>query len=290
MNTQSNTARTMKRHTALLSPLAALLLLATATPAFCAGIQVKSGEKIAFLGDSITASGWSNPAGYVRLVMAGLAANGVQAEAIPAGVGGNKSNQMLARLEQDVISKKPQWMALSCGVNDIIGRKGGVPFDDAEAAAKTYIKYKEDEPSKGTFVRNVTAMMKQVKAAGIRPVLLTVTVIQEDLNGGDNQTLVHFNDFLRKLGREEKIPVADVNALFQDRLRAVNTPNVKVLTTDGVHMKVEGNRLMAIGVLRAFGLNKKELGKAEAAWAPLIAQAKDAEEKTAKAAAGAAGK
>jgi lysophospholipase L1-like esterase len=197
---------------------------------------------------------------------------------------------MLARLEQDVISKKPQWMALSCGVNDIIGRKGGVPFDDAEAAAKTYIKYKEDEPSKGTFVRNVTAMMKQVKAAGIRPVLLTVTVIQEDLNGGDNQTLVHFNDFLRKLGREEKIPVADVNALFQDRLRAVNTPNVKVLTTDGVHMKVEGNRLMAIGVLRAFGLNKKELGKAEAAWAPLIAQAKDAEEKTAKAAAGAAGK
>src|SRR4051794_33241388 len=48
-----------------------------------AEILVKSGEKIAFLGDSITQGGWSNPTGYVRLVMAGLEANGVKAEAIP---------------------------------------------------------------------------------------------------------------------------------------------------------------------------------------------------------------
>jgi hypothetical protein len=267
--------------------LATLLLIAISTPALRAEILVKSGEKIAFLGDSITAGGWGSPAGYVKLVMAGLAANGVQAEAIPAGVGGNKSNQMLARLDQDVISKKPQWMTLSCGVNDIIGRKGGVPFDDAEAAAKTYIKYKEDEPPKGTFVRNVTAMMEQVKAAGIRPVILTVTVIQEDLKGADNQTLVSFNDFLRKLGREQNIPVADVNELFQERLKAVNTPNVKILTTDGVHMKVEGNHLMAVGVLKAFGLNEEELRKAEAAWAPLLVQAREAEEAALAAAAAA---
>jgi len=71
-------------------------------------IAVKSGDKIAFLGDSITAAGWENPAGYVRLVMAGLAANGIIAEAVPTGVNGHKSDQMLARLETDVLGKKPQ--------------------------------------------------------------------------------------------------------------------------------------------------------------------------------------
>ena len=87
-------------------------MLASA-PHLVAEIKVKSGDKIAFLGDSITQGGWSNPAGYVRLVIAGLEANGVHAEPVPAGISGHKSDQMLARLEKDVLSKKPQWMTLS---------------------------------------------------------------------------------------------------------------------------------------------------------------------------------
>src|SRR6476620_5440369 len=79
-------------------------------PVASAEIADKSGEKIAFLGDSITAGGWGNPLGYVRLVMAGLEANGVKAEAVPAGISGHKSNQMLARLQKDVLDKKPNWM------------------------------------------------------------------------------------------------------------------------------------------------------------------------------------
>src|SRR5882672_9740956 len=66
-----------------------------------AEIAVRSGEKIAFLGDSITEGGWGNPLGYVRLVMAGLEANGIKAEAVPAGISGHKSDNMLARLERD---------------------------------------------------------------------------------------------------------------------------------------------------------------------------------------------
>src|SRR5580765_7304015 len=61
-----------------------------------AEIEIKSGEKIAFLGDSITEGGWGNPRGYVRLVMAGLEANGVKADAVPAGISGHKSDNMLA--------------------------------------------------------------------------------------------------------------------------------------------------------------------------------------------------
>ena len=58
------------------------------------GQLVKSGERIAFLGDSITQQGAGGPGGYVRLVISGLEANGVKAEAIPAGISGHKSNQI----------------------------------------------------------------------------------------------------------------------------------------------------------------------------------------------------
>ena len=95
-----------------------------------AEICIKNGDAIAFLGDSITNQGNKYPAGYVNLVMKGLEICGVSAKKIPAGIGGHKSVQMNERLDRDVISKKPQWMTFSCGVNDVWhDKKGtGVPL------------------------------------------------------------------------------------------------------------------------------------------------------------------
>jgi lysophospholipase L1-like esterase len=251
-----------------------------------AEIAVKSGEKIAFLGDSITAGGWGNPAGYVRLVIAGLEANGIKAEPVPAGIGGHKSDQMLARLDKDVLSKKPQWMTLSCGVNDVWHGPRGVPLDDAMAKSGTY---DEKVSTRGTYKKNITAIIDQAQAAGVKPVLLTATVIQEKLDSKENGLVAPYNAFLRELAKEKKIPLADLNAMFQERIKAENKPNEKVLTSDGVHMNVEGNKLMAIGVLQALGLNAAELDKAKASWPPLeaagIAAAQKAAEAKAKAAA-----
>lgn len=266
----------------LLPVFAAALLV----PSFGkAEIAVKSGEKIAFLGDSITAGGWGNPAGYVRLVIAGLEANGVKAEAVPAGISGHKSDQMLARLDKDVLSKKPQWMTLSCGVNDVWHGPRGVPLDEAMAKSGTY----DDKVStRGTYKKNITAIVDQAQAAGVKPVMLTATVIQENLNSKENGLLAPYNAFLRELAMEKKIPLADLNAMFQERIKAENKPNVKVLTSDGVHMNVEGNKLMAIGVLQALGLNAAELDKAKASWPPLEAASIVAAQKAAEAKAKAA--
>src|SRR5471032_2128146 len=93
-----------------------LLVLAfvsiVATP-LRAELLVKDGQKVAFLGDSLTAHGWELPGGYLHLVVAGLAVEGVKIVPIPAGAGGNTSNDMLARLDVSVLSQKPGWMTLS---------------------------------------------------------------------------------------------------------------------------------------------------------------------------------
>lgn len=273
----------MNIHTLRLLPVLAATLIAPALAS--AEIAVKSGEKIAFLGDSITQGGWSNPAGYVRLVIAGLEANGIKAEPVPAGISGHKSDQMLARLNKDVLSKKPQWMTLSCGVNDVWHGPRGVPLDDVMAKSGTY---DEKVSTRGTYQKNITAIIDQATAAGVKPVMLTATVIHENLASKENGLLAPYNDFLRKLAKEKKVPMADLYAMFEGRIKAENKPNVKVLTSDGVHMNAEGNKLMAVGVLKAFGLNEAELDKAKASWPALEVAAAEFAKKQAEARAKAA--
>ena len=239
-----------------------------------AEIAVKSGDKIAFLGDSITAGGWGSPTGYVRLVISGLDANGVKAEPIPAGIGGHKSNDMLGRLDRDVLSKKPQWMTLSCGVNDVWHGKNGVALDDA---ALTGGIYGPEAAGRGTYQKNMLAIVEKAQAAGVQVVILTATVIQEKLDNAENAKLAPYNDYLLALAKEKKVRIADLNGLFQERIKAENKPGQKVLTGDGVHMAPAGDRLMAVGVLQAFGLDAAQMKTAEAAWtkaAEAIAAAK----------------
>ncbi len=272
------------------SNLALRFVQAVLTLSFAAAIQtssaeiiVKSGEKISFLGDSITAGGWGNPAGYVKLIVAGLAANDVSVEPAPAGIGGHKSNDMLARLDRDVLSKKPQWMTLSCGVNDVWHGTKGVPLDDAQATAMVYEKRSITEPDKGTYEKNITEMVAKAQAAGVKVMILTATVIQENLDSEPNKKLAPYNDFLRRLAKEKGLPLADLNALFQERIKAANQPGKNVFTTDGVHMNAEGNKLMATGVLQAFGLDAAQIRKAQEAWSPLEAEAADMVKKVAEA-------
>ena len=180
-----------------------------------------------------------------------------------------------------MLSKKPQWMTLSCGVNDVWHGKRGVPLDDAAAAKPG--EYDGNVSERGTYKKNITAIIEKASAAGAKPVILTATVIQEALDNAENARLAPYNDFLRSLAKEKHLPLADLNELFQERIKKEAKPGTKTVTSDGVHMNGEGNKLMAIGVLQAFGLNAAELEKAKASWAPLEAAAAEAAKKQAEA-------
>lgn len=229
--------------------LATLAFLIAAAPITQAEIPIKSGDKVAFLGDSITEQGKSDPGGYVNLVSSALAANGLKIEVIGAGISGNKSNQMLERLERDVLSKKPQWMMLSCGVNDVWHGENGVPLD--------------------AYKKNITRITEQAQAAGVKVVILTSTMIGEDQPNPSNQKLIPYNEFLRTLAKEKNYLLADLNAAMQQALPEVNIPGKEVLTSDGVHMIFPGNLMMATGIIKSLGFNAEEIGKAQEAWLDL---------------------
>ena len=232
-----------------MSAAAATAVLLGAADARAAEPLVKDGQSVAFLGDSITANGARAASGYVRLVASGLAANGIHIRVVPAGVSGNTSKDMLARLDRDVVRKTPDWVTISCGVNDVWHGATGVPL----------------EP----YQRNMTDLVDRCRKAGISVLLLTSTPIGEDPANPNNGKLKAYNDSLRQSAARDHLPLADLNADFAAELARRSAgahPPGNLLTVDGVHMNPLGDRVMAVGILRGFGLSDAQVHAAESAW------------------------
>ncbi len=234
------------RKTCTFVALAALAAVGLIAPSVAtADVLVQNGQKVAFLGDSITAQGWGKPAGYVNLVVKGLAANGVTVTPIPAGVGGDTSKQMLVRLQRDVISRKPDWMTLSCGVNDVWHGANGVDLD--------------------TYKTNITSIVDQCQAANIKVIILTATPITENMKADNNVKLAAYNAFLKDLATQKSCPFADLNSDFA-AVYAKKTTAANAYTVDGVHMNPAGDFIMASGILRAMGLSDAALDQVKEKW------------------------
>ena len=235
------------------------IALVCAVAVSAADVLVKNGERVAFLGDSITALGSRGP-GYVNLVVLGLKVNGINIVKIPAGVSGYKSDQMLAKVDRLALSKKPQWLLISCGVNDVYHqlRKKGVELPE--------------------YKQNITAIVKKAQASGVKVALLTATMLQEDSGNDLNAKLALYNEFLREFARENNLLLFDVNKAMQEKIASVRSKNPikgNILTVDGIHMNTLGNMVMAETVLRGMGLDDTQISKAYVTWRRLRAPISD---------------
>ncbi|MBR7128411.1 MAG: family 43 glycosylhydrolase [Lentisphaeria bacterium] len=234
-----------------LKSLIILAILIFAVISF-AEIAVKNNYKIAFLGDSITAHCNWQPTGYVNLVVAGLKANGIETTKINAGISGHKSNQMLSRLEKDVLSKNADVMFLSCGVNDVWhqDRNQGVMLDD--------------------YCKNVRQIIDTAQQKGVQVYLLAPTLISENFSGRNNQKLLAYVEALQKIATEKNCKFINLNSAMRAEIimwkKRYKGLSGNLLTTDGVHMNILGNMFMAREILKGLNLNNEELRIAEQSW------------------------
>ncbi|HEY3396958.1 MAG TPA: SGNH/GDSL hydrolase family protein [Armatimonadota bacterium] len=209
-----------------------LTLIGPAAPA--AALGVKPGDKIAFMGDSITAQ-----AGYVRLTQYVLNTDypDLKPVIINVGIGGQKAEDMAPRFAHDMrLAEKPAWCFISVGINDVWHRVGA-PEDPAVLEA---------------YKANVIKMVDLAQAAGAQVVLLAPTVITEDPNNLGNQRLVAFVAAEKQIAADKQCGFVDLHAMFLTALAA--KPAGMRLTADGVHMNPYGDAIMALGVLRALGV------------------------------------
>ena len=202
--------------------------------------QLKDGETIVFLGDSITQAG-AGENGYVTLVRHAIEKSRPESgiKVIGAGISGNRVPDLEARLDKDVLAHKPNVVVIYIGINDVwhTSKGRGTPIDKFESGLRSLVKRCSD--------------------AGARVVLCTPSVIGEKADGSNelDKMLDQFSEVSRTVAMESGATLLDLRMAFVNNLKEYNIAGRSdgVLTSDGVHLNDAGNRFVAVRMLEGVG-------------------------------------
>lgn len=206
---------------------------------FCpAGLELKDGDKIAILtGQSFDIWNWS-PSGYMRLLTGELAKAGVKKELwIP--LEGQKTAQMLERLDADVIAKRPAYTLIIPGTADYN------PFAERKVAA--------------AFTNNLEAVLVKLQAAGLKTALATSYASNSNRAFSPNANVAEHNEAIRALARAHGLPLIDF-------VKVVDGEKTVVPLDGSLAAKGIVNQMFAGEVLRALGYGDSELAACRRAW------------------------
>jgi lysophospholipase L1-like esterase len=204
-------------------------------------VDLPSGSRIVFFGDSITVGG-SEEGGYVTLVReaVGTLYGDRDIVVLGSGVVGDKASDLAKRLRKDVLSKKPTHVVIYVGVNDVASL--GPSKAALDGGAESYR-------------RALAGMAGSISTAGAKVMICTPGVIGEDVQQGTltNYGLELYASAVRSLAAELNATVCDLRSEFTKYLSSRNrsSGHSGILTTDGIHLNGTGHRLVARTMLRA---------------------------------------
>ena len=221
------------------------VLLATATT--FAALPFRNGDKIAFLGDSITQFGTDEPDGWVNLVERAIRAESPEVAFIHAGIAGNMSCHMASRLDKDVLRRKPTWMFFSCGVNDTPNGLEGASCNPGRSVEK--------------YRASLEEIFDKCDRQGVKVIVLSQTpVLETPVDHPANRNLVAYNAALKEIALARKYVYLDPGAAIRDEIGRKADKGCRTLTVDGTHLNGRGNAIYAETVLKGLGavVPKKE--------------------------------
>jgi lysophospholipase L1-like esterase len=218
----------------------------TREPAAASGFALRNGDRVVFYGDSITQDG-----GYGQLVEAYVTTRFPRWDVSfeNAGVGGDTvrggwAGTADARLERDVIARRPTVVTIMLGMND-----GGYKrFDPTTLAA---------------FADGYTAIVHRLRQAlpGVRLSFIRSSPFDDvsrrpQFAPGYDDALRRLGCYVATLGGREKATVVDFRTPLNAGLAALvgsNPELARQLIPDRVHPSPAGHAVMAAALLRAWG-------------------------------------
>ncbi len=205
------------------------------------GVLLRKGDRVVFLGDSITDEELY-PGHVARIVRNAWPDSNMTF--YNSGIALNRAVDVLARLERDVLPLHPQWVILCVGVNDAM-------------------QFAPDE-----FERYYDQILARLVKEGIRVVCVTPTGFLAERFPESGQ-YVHTRDRARALDRTAAYEAEVVHrqarqrGLFVDALGALTRADLPRdrLMANQWHPSSEGGRLMALAVVRALGLSNDDAAR-----------------------------
>jgi lysophospholipase L1-like esterase len=201
---------------------------------------------IVTFGDSITA-----PRGtvltYSTILRRELPKQGLNAVVVNAGVPGNTTVSARARFQKDVLDRKPHLVVILLGANDSM-----VDVWKKPPATASRVPVEQTEENLRYFVRTL-------REKGVQPILMNMIPMRwtdrlRELYGkppydpddpmGLSVMVRKYQEVIRKVAREEKVPLVDLYSAFE-KYGAKAGQSLDDLYLDGMHPNDRGHRLIA---------------------------------------------
>lgn len=179
--------------------------------------------RVVAFGDSITGVYYHTGCRRAWCAMLGEALKKVYPKAdiqmINAGISGNTSGAGLARIDRDVIARKPHLVVVMFGMNDCAGN------------------------SLDEFRRNSVAIVNRCRAAGAEVVLCTPNNVYPN-DRRPIAKLAQYAQVTRDIAAEMSVPLVDCYKAYEDVQKRNNT-DWCLLMSETIHPSMNGHRLFA---------------------------------------------
>ena len=232
----------------------AAVLIIFAALSYCGqeNCRFEDGDRVCFVGDSITHSGT-----YHSLVYLYYATRFPEKKIhiYNCGIGGDTAGGVLRRFEWDIEPYKPDVVAVMLGMNDV-GRADyhTGQTTDAQAASKA--------EHIGQYHENMQQLAAKFKSLGSSMIFITPSIYDQTAriecpnNYGANDALKSFADFNMALSKKNDGCLVD----FHNPMRRINEqlqtsdPSLTIVGSDRIHPGRVGNFVMAYLFLTSQGM------------------------------------
>lgn len=202
-----------------------------------------SGQRVVFIGDSITDKGRRDTAapygdGYVSLVRSFVIASHPELDLtwFNRGISGDTVRHLQARWQEDALELRPDWLSVFIGINDIWRGLGGfpeeaVPIDEFESTLRDLLR-------------------QAVDVTGCRLILAEPYVVETDRDDRQRSLTDQYGLVVRKLAEEFDAVNVRTQEAF-DRVLVSTKP--QDWTNDRIHVDLPGHAVIAQAFLHALG-------------------------------------
>lgn len=204
-------------------------------------MRFQAGDKIVFVGDSVTACGRRLPVGhgsagelgtgYVSYIDAWLGATQPDQalQVINMGIDGNTVRDLAHRWQRDVVDLRPDWVSLMIGINEV-WRQFDSPNDSSQHVDLTeYVATLEDLVAQtGNHVKGI--------------IFMTPFLMESDMSDAMRSKTIQYARAMADIGRRYDIPVVHTQPAIDDVLAQSDRSR---LSSDRVHPHAVGHMVLA---------------------------------------------
>ena len=214
----------------------------------------KDGDRISFVGSSIAMRGGNFH--YLSLFYATRYPD-QKITFLNGGISGDITDDIIARIQEDVLSKNPTWVVMMLEENDL---QPGLYYKSRQGEAG--IAEKKQSRLENWF-KNADSIIRILKNANVKIILETPTIYDQtgDLpaeNGyGVNDALQKCAAHLKQLSEKYNLPLVDCWTILKEVNEIVQKKDAtkSIIGEDRVHVSPMGYFVMAYQFLRAMPVN-----------------------------------